>query len=254
MVNQGLIIGSFWLQLLIAWLVTPLVIKLAWKINLIDDPKKNKQPKVTHQYPVPRGGGLATFAAIFVSSLLFLPIDRHLMAILAGAVLITFLGLLDDKFNLNPYLRIITQMIILLIPTLAGIDIKFLTNPLKGGVIDFSSQTTFNLAGQSFSIPIVLLTVIWIFIIMNVVNMGAKGIDGQMPGVVVIAALTIAFLSLRFSADITQWPVIILALITAGAYLGFLPWNFYPQKIMPSYSGSTLAGYMLAISFHSFNH
>jgi len=44
---------------------------------------------------------------------------------------------------------------------------------------------------------------------MNVVNMGAKGIDGQMPGVVVIAALTIAFLSLRFSADITQWPVII---------------------------------------------
>jgi len=246
MTNWGLI-GSFLTSALIAWLVTPVVIKLAWKINLIDDPRKNKQPKVTHQYPVPRGGGLATFIAIFVSSLLFLPADRYLAAILAGAALITSLGLLDDKFNLNPYLRIITQIIILLIPALAGIDIKFLTNPLKGGAIDFSSQTTFNLAGQNLSIPAIFLTIIWIFVIMNVVNMGAKGIDGQMPGVVVIAALTIAFLSLRFSADITQWPVIILALITAGAYLGFLPWNFYPQKIMPSYSGSTLAGYMLAI-------
>jgi UDP-GlcNAc:undecaprenyl-phosphate GlcNAc-1-phosphate transferase len=82
---------------------------------------------------------------------------------------------------------------------------------------------------------------------MNMLNMGAKGVDGQLPGVVGIAALVIAALSLRFSADITQWPIIILATVTAGAYLGFLPWNFYPQKIMPSYSGSTLAGYILAI-------
>ena len=29
--------------------------------------------------------------------------------------------------------------------------------------------------------------------------------------------------------------------------MGFLPWNFFPQKIMPGYSGSTLAGYLLAI-------
>ena len=77
--------------------------------------------------------------------------------------------------------------------------------------------------------------------------MGAKGIDGQLPGVAAIAAITIAALSLKFSADITQWPVIILAAITAGAFLGFLPWNFYPQKIMPGYSGSILAGYLLAI-------
>ena len=60
---------------------------------------------------------------------------------------------------------------------------------------------------------------------MNIVNMGAKGVDGQMSGVTVIGALTIAFLSLKFSADITQWPVIILAAITVGAYLGFLPWH-----------------------------
>jgi UDP-GlcNAc:undecaprenyl-phosphate GlcNAc-1-phosphate transferase len=79
------------------------------------------------------------------------------------------------------------------------------------------------------------------------INMGAKGVDGQLSGVTVIAALTIAALSLKFSADITQWPVIILAAITAGAYFGFLPWHIFPQKIMPGYGGSTLAGYLLGV-------
>jgi UDP-GlcNAc:undecaprenyl-phosphate/decaprenyl-phosphate GlcNAc-1-phosphate transferase len=41
--------------------------------------------------------------------------------------------------------------------------------------------------------------------------------------------------------------VIILSFGLAGAYLGFLPHNFYPQKIMPGYSGKSLAGYFLAV-------
>lgn len=82
---------------------------------------------------------------------------------------------------------------------------------------------------------------------MNFLNMGAKGVDGQLPGVVGIAAVTIAILSLKFSADIAQWPVIILAVITSGSFLGFLPYNVYPQKIMPGFSGSSLAGYLLGI-------
>lgn len=82
---------------------------------------------------------------------------------------------------------------------------------------------------------------------MNIINMGAKGVDGQLSGVIVVAALTIAFLSFKFSGDSSQWPVIILASITAGAYLGFLPWHIFPQKIMPGYGGSSLAGYLLAI-------
>jgi len=91
-----------------------------------------------------------------------------------------------------------------------------------------------------------LFAFFWIVSCMNFVNW-SKGVDGQLPGVVVIAALTIAALSLRFSADITQWSVTILALILAGAYLGFLPFNFYPQKIMAGYGAGTLAGYLLAV-------
>ena len=81
---------------------------------------------------------------------------------------------------------------------------------------------------------------------MNIIGWSC-GVDGQLPGFVTIAAVIIGILGLRANQDITQWPVIILAAACAGAYLGFLPWNFYPQKIMPGYSGKSLAGFFLAV-------
>ena len=235
--------------LAIAALVTPLVIKLAKKLKVIDDPRLNKHIKVIHDYPVPRMGGLATFIAILIPSLIFLPLDKHLTGILIGAGLITLVGVLDDKYNLNPYLRLFLGALAALAPIAAGIGIAFVSRP-GGGIIDLSQpQLIFNFLGEERSIWILsdLFGLFWIIFIMNMLNMGAKGVDGQLPGVVVVSAVTIAALSLRFSADIAQWPIITLAAVTAGSYLGFLPWNFYPQKIMPGYAGSTLAGYILAV-------
>ena len=235
--------------LIVSFLATPLVIKLAWKLGIIDDPAKNKQIKVIHTYPVPRGGGLALFVAVLVASLIFLPIDKHLKGILGGAAVLTLMGILDDKYNLNPYLRLAGGFLAAAIPIAAGIGIAFLSNP-QGGIIDLSQpQINFYFLGEPRSIWVLsdAFALVWIVFVMNMLNMGAKGVDGQLPGVVVVAATTIAMLSLKFSADIAQWPVIILAAITAGVYLGFLPWNFYPQKIMPGYGGSTLAGYLLAV-------
>jgi UDP-GlcNAc:undecaprenyl-phosphate GlcNAc-1-phosphate transferase len=234
---------------LIAFLTTPLVIKLAAKLGIIDDPRTNKHPKVIHTYPVPRGGGIPIFLALLVCSLIFLPIDKQLIGILVGAAILVVMGTLDDKLNLNPYLRLGLGFVAAAAPIAAGIGIAFISNPL-GGIIDLSHpQIMFSFLGSSHNIWIFsdIFAILWITFLMNMVNMGAKGVDGQLSGVTVIAALTIAFLSLRFSADITQWPVIILAAITAGAYLGFLPWHIFPQKIMPGYGGSTMAGYLLAV-------
>jgi UDP-GlcNAc:undecaprenyl-phosphate GlcNAc-1-phosphate transferase len=168
---------------------------------------------------------------------------------LSGAFIVVLTGFLDDKYNLNPYLRLVLGLIAAAFPIASGIGISFITNPL-GGTIDLSyPRWEFFLYGHTRSVWILsdLFGLLWILFMMNMLNMGAKGIDGQLPGVVVIAGLVVALLSLKFSADITQWPVIVLSLIVAGSYLGFLPWNYFPQKIMPSYSGSTLAGYMLAV-------
>jgi UDP-GlcNAc:undecaprenyl-phosphate GlcNAc-1-phosphate transferase len=233
----------------ISYFATPLVIKLAHKIGIIDNPKNQKHPKVIHTYPVPRGGGLAIFLSVLITSLFFLPLDKHLVGILIGAFILTILGILDDKYNLNPYIRLVVQFITAGIPVLAGIGIAYINNPIGPGIINLSQpQIAIDFLGRhSIWIIADLFAILWIVILMNFINMGAKGVDGQLPGVVSIAGIAIAILSLKYSADITQWPVIILAVITSGSFLGFLPYNFYPQKIMPGFSGSTLAGYLLGI-------
>ena len=81
---------------------------------------------------------------------------------------------------------------------------------------------------------------------MNIVGWSA-GVDGQLPGFVAISAIYIGLIGLRFSQDSTQWPVIILAGAVAGSYLGFLPFNLFPAKIMPGYSGKSLAGFFLSL-------
>ena len=234
---------------IISFVTTPVVIKFGEKLGIIDDPARNKHIKVIHTYPIPRGGGIPIFIALFVASLLFLNVDKHLVGILVGATILVIMGFLDDKYNLNPYLRIVIGLIAASIPIAAGIGIAFVSNPF-GGIIDLSHpQIAFTLFGSMHNVWLIsdLFAIFWITFLMNIVNMGAKGVDGQLSGVVAIAALTIAFLSFKFSADSSQWPVIILASITAGAFLGFLPWHIFPQKIMPGYGGSSLAGYLLAI-------
>jgi UDP-GlcNAc:undecaprenyl-phosphate GlcNAc-1-phosphate transferase len=130
-----------------------------------------------------------------------------------------------------------------------GIGIAFVTNPLGDGVIYLNQpQIPVMVLGKMRTIWIWadLIAILWIVWCMNMINW-SKGLDGQLPGVVIVAAVIVAALSLRYTEDVTQWSVSILAGITAGAYLGFLPWNIFPQKMMPGYGGGSLAGYLLAV-------
>ncbi|HUV42791.1 MAG TPA: MraY family glycosyltransferase [Patescibacteria group bacterium] len=232
----------------ISLLATPIVIFIYHRLGWVDDPTKRKRKQDLHQQPLPRGGGIPIFLALLISSLIFLPLDKHLKGILLGITIMVIMGTLDDIFDLNPYLRLILGFLAAGAVVGAGIGIAFITNPL-GGIIQLNQpQIQFQLLDETRNLWILadFLALLWIVGLSNIVNW-AKGFDGQLPGIVVIAALTIAVFSFRYSADITQWPIAILASILAGAYLGFLPFNFYPQKIMPGYGGGTLAGFMIAI-------
>ncbi|MDP3998333.1 MAG: MraY family glycosyltransferase [bacterium] len=237
----------FLVAFLISFLATPLAIKFAWRFNMVDDPNKAKHPKKIHTYPVPRGGGIPIILALIITSLIFLPLDKHLLGILGGALLAAFVGIIDDRFDLNPYFRLLTCFAAAGIVVAAGIGIAFISNPF-GGIIDLSGpRIYFSLFGErSIWVLSSLFAIFWIAWTMNFVGW-AGGVEGQLPGFVTIAAITIGLLSLRSSGDVAQWPVIILAAITAGGYLGFLPFNFYPQKIMPGYGGKSLAGFLLAL-------
>lgn len=229
-------------------MVTPLTIFIYRRLGWVEDPVKHKTPKTTHTRPVPRGGGIPIFLALLTSSLIFLPLDKHLKGILIGALIMTIMGVLDDRLDLNPYLRLILCFFAAGAVVGAGIGIAFITNPFNGIIRLDQPQIHFQLLGETRSLWVIadILALLWIVGLSNIVNW-SKGFDGQLPGIVAIAALTIAAFSFRYSADITQWPIAILASATAGAYLGFLPFNFYPQKIMPGYGGGTLAGFMIAV-------
>ncbi|MCL5090702.1 MAG: undecaprenyl/decaprenyl-phosphate alpha-N-acetylglucosaminyl 1-phosphate transferase [Patescibacteria group bacterium] len=240
---------AFFLSGFVSFLVSPGVIYILKKFKIFDDPKVHLQEKVIHTYPVPRGGGIPIFFGL-LASLVFLPLDKHLKGIIAGAAVALVVGILDDLFEekIPPLWRLLSNFLAAAIVVGAGISTAFINNPL-GGIIRLDSpQVCFSFLGSPHCLWILadIFTIFWIAWTMNFVGWSG-GIEGQLPGIVVIAALTIAGLSLKFSADITQWPVIILAMITAGAYLGFLPWNLYPQKIMPGYSGKSLAGFLLAV-------
>lgn len=251
MLNLRLLWPSFLIPLVFSFflsiLFTPLIIKLAWRLNIIDDPKKNKHPKVIHEYAVPRAGGIPILISIVTTALIFIPLDKHLLGILLGAILAVIIGTIDDKFNLSPFFRLITNSLSALLVVGVGIGIAFISNPF-GGIINLDQpRIYFEILGQPHSIWVLsdLLALIWIVWCMNALNW-SSGLDGQISGIVPIAAGTIGLLSLTFSSDVTQWPVIILAAIVTGAFLGFLPFHLYPQKMMPGYGGTTLAGFLLA--------
>jgi UDP-GlcNAc:undecaprenyl-phosphate GlcNAc-1-phosphate transferase len=71
------------------------------------------------------------------------------------------------------------------------------------------------------------------------------GLDGLVSGITTIGAFIIFVLSLT---DKTFQPdVALLAIVLAGASLGFLFWNAYPAKIFLGEGGSVWVGFMLGV-------
>lgn len=237
---------AFFWALLCSTLVAPVVITLYKKIGWIDDPQKNPVPKTVHAKPVPRGGGLVVAAGI-ASVFFFLPLSPMMLGIIAGGIILLVSGTLDDRFDINPYIRYGLNILAALCVIVAGVGIDYVTNPFGAGVIQLGTiGPHIDIMGVQFSLFADGLALLWIVWNMNAVNW-SKGVDGQMPGFVAIAAFFIAVLSLRFQGDQTQGHVTLLSLAVSGAYAGFLIWNAYPQKMMPGYAGGSLAGYFLSL-------
>lgn len=224
------------------------VISLAIKFNLVDNPKIRSHPAHTHKNIVPRAGGLSIFLGIFFPLIFLIPIPKAVIGIFLGSIILILVGLWDDRRDRSPYVRFATNCLAAAVAIGFGVGIPYITNPF-GGLIHLDLwRASFDFWGQhSILILADLFALVWIVWTTNIVGWSG-GVDGQLPGIVTIAALVIGILSLRFaSTDPTQLYVTYLSFATAGAFLGFLPWNFYPQKIMPGYGGKTLAGFMLAV-------
>ena len=207
----------------VALLTTPIAGALAWRIGAIDTPRA----RGLHQFPTPRLGGLAILAGVATASLVFLPHDQQTNGILIGAAVIVLVGMADDILELSAEYKIVGQILAAAIPVAAGVRVTNMTIPFIGR-IDLADWLAYG------------LTVAGIVALMNVVNF-IDGVDGLAAGVCTIAALTFATISLSLDRQVAG----VLALIVAGASLGYLRHGFHPATVFLGDSGSNLLGFLL---------
>lgn len=233
---------------LISFILTIPTIYLARKWRLVTDRRVRYHPAHTHEGIIPRAGGVPVYLALLLTSLIFLPVNKIVVGILLASFLLTVVGTVDDYVDISPYLRFGANLFISALVIAFGLGIPYISNPF-GGVIRLDQwQIQINFLGTHNLLIIAdILAIIWLTWTTNMINW-SKGVDGQLPGFVAIAGIFLGILSQRFTAhDISVQTVTLLSFIVAGSFLGFLPFNFYPQKIMPGYGGGALAGLMLGI-------
>ncbi len=219
---------GFALALVIAWLATPVARAFAWRIGAIDEPRERSM----HQFPTPRLGGLAILLAVVAAAILFMPDNRETHGILIGAAVIAIVGAADDLLELSADFKLVGQTLAAAVPVIAGVRVINTDLPFMGA-LHLSPPFAYG------------LTVIGIVAVMNIVNF-IDGVDGLAAGVCTIAALTFAAIALSFGRD-PYTAAGVLALITAGACIGYLRHGFAPASIFLGDSGSNLLGYLLAV-------
>lgn len=221
------------LALLVAFLIsfasTPAVIAVANKIKALDIPKDERR---VHKKPIPLIGGLAIFYGFVISVLCFGVIDKAVMGILIGALIMVTVGVIDDMKDLPAKVKLVFQIIAALIAVGSGLSIEYIANPFSR----WFGSAYINL--KWLSVPI---TVIWIVGVTNAVNL-IDGLDGLAAGISSIASVTFLALTI-FSQNLN---IAIMTAALAGACFGFLPYNFNPAKIFMGDTGSTFLGYVLA--------
>ena len=251
----------FLIAAVVSLIATPFTIWLAKRFRILDFPWR-PHPAILHKNPIPRAGGVAAILAIVITYILLalfgypVALDKHIAGILAAGLIVVAVGVLDDKYDLNPHIRLLTNFLAAGIIVAAGVGITWFTNPF-GGVVrldeiilrfNFPGVLPFDFFAGPHSIILFadILAFIWIVWVMNALNW-SSGVDGQLSGIATIGLVALGIAASRhLTVDPSQTAPAVLAFIAAGSYLGFLPWSFYPQKIMPGYGGGTLAGMIIA--------
>lgn len=213
---------------LISFVLTPVVKALAPKFGFVDIPKDERR---MHKRPIPTIGGLAIFISFVLVSLFVCQLSRQFLGMLAGALVIVILGVVDDKYDLNAKLKLLVQIIAAAIPVSQGVVIRYISHPFGFLGVPY----------LSLGVMAVPVTIFWIVAIVNAVNF-IDGLDGLSVGVCSISSLSMGIIALMLGQG--NEAVILATLL--GACLGFLPYNFNPAKIFMGDTGATFLGFMLA--------
>ncbi|QIL45648.1 undecaprenyl/decaprenyl-phosphate alpha-N-acetylglucosaminyl 1-phosphate transferase [Vagococcus coleopterorum] len=218
---------------LLAFALTPLIKKLAFKINAVDQPNERRINKL----PMPSAGGLAIFLTFVIATLFIfpdvIPFD-FAWRLIVSSLAVVATGLLDDIFELSPRQKLVGITI--------GALLAFFVLGARIDIINLFSSTEIDFG--FLSLP---LTLLWIIALTNAINL-IDGLDGLATGVSMIALAAIGivgYIAAASGAVASQLPITIFVLIFCSA--GFLPYNFNPAKIYLGDTGALFLGFMIAV-------
>ncbi|MGB3077296.1 MAG: MraY family glycosyltransferase, partial [Chitinophagales bacterium] len=215
----------FLIAMSITFLLVPMWIAVCNKLQLFDSPDSRK----LHAPSIPTMGGLAIFAGIFMSFLLFgeLTYMATLKYILCASILLFFTGFFDDLLDIPASRKLLIQVIASFIVVCDGTRI---TNFY--GILGIHEIPVF------MQYPVTLFFIIAITNAYNLID----GIDGLAGGLGLIGSATFGFLFLNFQRE----DLAILSFCISGSLIGFLFYNFHPAKIFMGDTGSLLIGFLLS--------
>jgi len=230
------------LALLIAaiftYMLTPLVQRWAIQARAV----ATVRDRDIHTEITPRWGGVAmwlagglTLLTVHSLNLVGRAYTRELLGIFLAASFVLFLGVLDDRFELDAITKLAGQGLAGCILLFFGIQILWL--PINGIIVLPTN------IGQ-------LLTVLVVMVTINAVNF-VDGLDGLAAGIVAIAAASFfgfAYLLAVENGFSRAGAPSLFTAIAIGSCLGFLPHNIYPARIFMGDSGSMYLGLVLAAS------
>ena len=216
-------LAAFAGSLAVAWVLTPLLLRVAIARQVMDVPDSRK----AQTSPVPYLGGVAIVAGFSAMCLVAAALDRatsvvvELAMLLAVGLVLALMGLLDDlRGGLSPVLRLVVEIG-------AGVAVF-----LSGSGADLQGPAALDLA----------VTLVWVVGITNAFNL-LDNMDGLSAGVAALAGGAFCLIAGLNG----QFLVAALAAGVAGCATGFLRHNFHPAKIYMGDAGSLFLGYLLAV-------
>lgn len=231
----------------VTFLLTGPVRRLALWLGAVAYPRERD----VHVKPIPRMGGLAMYfgvlAGVFMAHSLptlsrsFVS-GRSWVGVLVAGALIVLVGVLDDRWELDSITKLAGQTTAAGTLVIAGVQWFLFWTPWGGANGHGQLLMLGNNEGQ-------VLTVLLTLAMVNAMNF-IDGLDGLASGIGLISAGATSVFCLgllrQSGGDVSVYLPTLVGATTAGACLGFLPFNFQPAKIFMGDSGSMLIGLMLA--------
>lgn len=205
--------------------------RIAPKIGLIDNPGGRKD----HVGAVPLVGGLAMFLAFVLSFLVSGEVVGHERALLIGATLLVFIGVLDDLHELSSTSRFAVQISVALIMVFLG-DVVLRD---LGHLVSSDSFVQLGIV----AVPLTVFAVVGVVNAMNMVD-GVDGLAGSLGAATLLALIVVAL----HSGDIRSAKIMGMLLATILAFLLFnlrFPWQPRAHVFMGD-AGSMFIGFVLA--------